>query len=240
MSDRAKSLIGRLEVKSLDDYDDMKRFLLDEFKLTAMEYKARFDKASKRFDETHVLFASQLHNELRYYLSSCGIDNFENLCNLHFMEGDLVVVLAADNAGKLCPRWVGPVTIVKVKSPYSYHVDMGNGQVRHIHANKIRKFVARVHGCGVISDSDVDFGSLLQPVYDVCESKPSELSSTDRLTYLNAEQCNVLLSVHDEFNICFNDRPGLYTGAVHRIETMVEFKPKRKRAYRMPDCSSRT
>jgi len=35
----------------------MKSFLLGEFKLTAMKYKARFDKASKRFDETHVLFA---------------------------------------------------------------------------------------------------------------------------------------------------------------------------------------
>ena len=61
----------------------------------------------------------------------------------HFSERDLVIVLATDNSGKLCPRWIGPVTIVKVKSPYSYLVDMGNGQVRHIHANKIRKFVAR-------------------------------------------------------------------------------------------------
>ena len=42
----------------------------------------RFDKASKRFDETHVLFASRLHNELRYYLSSRCVDNFEKLCNL--------------------------------------------------------------------------------------------------------------------------------------------------------------
>jgi len=60
----------------------MKRFLLGEFKLTAMEYKTRFDKASKRFDEMHVLFTSRLHNELRYYLSSRGVDNFEKLCNL--------------------------------------------------------------------------------------------------------------------------------------------------------------
>ena len=60
----------------------MKRFLLGEFKLTAMEYKTRFDKASKRFDERHVLFASRLHNELRYYLSSRGVGNFEKLYNL--------------------------------------------------------------------------------------------------------------------------------------------------------------
>jgi len=62
LSERAKSLIDRLEVKSLDNYDKMKRFLLGEFKLTAMEYKTRFDKASKRFDETHVLFASSSHD----------------------------------------------------------------------------------------------------------------------------------------------------------------------------------
>jgi len=51
LSERAKSLIGRLDVGSLDNYDEMKKFLLGEFKLTAMEYKARFDKASKRFDK---------------------------------------------------------------------------------------------------------------------------------------------------------------------------------------------
>jgi len=82
LSQQAKSLIGRLEVKALDNYDEMKRFLLGEFKLTAMEYKKRFDTASKHLEETHVLFASRLRNELRYYLSSRGVDNFEKLCNL--------------------------------------------------------------------------------------------------------------------------------------------------------------
>ena len=41
----------------------------------------------------------------------------------------------------------------------------------------------RVHGCGVISDSDVDFGRVLQPVNDVCESEPSERGSAERLTH---------------------------------------------------------
>ena len=82
LSDRAKSLICRLSAESLDDYTEMKRFLLGEFKLTAMEYKARFDKAIKRNDETHILFASRLHNELRYYLSSRNVDSFDKLCNL--------------------------------------------------------------------------------------------------------------------------------------------------------------
>ena len=68
-----KSLIGRLGAKSLDNYEEMKRFLLGEFKLTAMEYKTRFDTASKHSDETHALFASRLHNELRYYLSRLAV-----------------------------------------------------------------------------------------------------------------------------------------------------------------------
>jgi len=91
LSERAKSLVGRLDIKSLDDYDEMKRFLLGEFKVTTMEYKARFDKASKRFDETHVLFAYRTHNELRYYLSSRGVDNVEKLCNLLFGDRPNVV-----------------------------------------------------------------------------------------------------------------------------------------------------
>ena len=80
------------------------------------------------------------------------------------------------------------------KSPYSYLIDMGNGQVWHIHAKKIRKFIAPVHGCGAISDSDVDFVRVLQPVNNVCDSKPSERVSADRLTHLSDEQRDDLLS----------------------------------------------
>ena len=76
---------------------------------------------------------------------------------------------------------------------------------------------------------------MLQPVNNVCDSKPSERVSADRLTHQNAKQCGDLLSVLDEFAICFSDTPGLYTGAVHRIETTAEFKLKRMRAYRVSE-----
>jgi len=42
-------------VRELEDYDQLKGFLLSELKLTVTEYKARFDKAIKPNDETHVL-----------------------------------------------------------------------------------------------------------------------------------------------------------------------------------------
>ena len=81
-----------------------------------------------------------------------------------FLQGEQVIILAPENASKLSTRWQGPATVVEVKSPHSYLVDMGNGNVRHVHANKMRRFVARVQGCGVIAESDVDFGRILIPV----------------------------------------------------------------------------
>ena len=186
----------------------------------------------------------------------------------HFAEGDLVVVLAPPNAGKMCPRWCGPATVVKVKSPYSYLVDMGDGQVRHLHANKMRRFVARAHGCGVISAHDTDFGRVRYPNTDesdrertdhsdpirsssltdkqcsmsdynvktVCDKLHCEASVLmDKLSHLSLSQQNDVLTVLDEFAVCFSEQPGLYTGIEHCIDTTPEFKPKRMRAYRVPD-----
>jgi len=41
------------------------------------------------------------------------------------------------NGGKVQP-------LLFVSSPYSYLVDLGDGRVRHVHANKMRKFHVRV------------------------------------------------------------------------------------------------
>ena len=60
-------------------------------------------------------------------------------------------------------RWLGRGTVVKVKSPHSYLVDLGNGNVRHIRANKMRQFVTPVQGCGVVAENDVEFGKVLVP-----------------------------------------------------------------------------
>jgi len=35
---------------------------------------------------------------------------------------------------------------------------VGDGNVRHVHANKMRTFVVRIQGFGVVADTDVDFG----------------------------------------------------------------------------------
>jgi len=66
----SKSLISRFNAEELDDYEGVRDFLLSEFKLTPREYKARFDNATKRPDETFIYFAARIRNNLRYYLRS--------------------------------------------------------------------------------------------------------------------------------------------------------------------------
>ena len=113
-----------------------------------------------------------------------------------FELGDKVIVLAPDLGGaKLYSRWQGPGTIVEVKSPYSYIVEV-DGKRRHVHANKIRKFNVRieqamVNNCGIIFDKDEDFGSIevvenmlgrneLPPSAKIDPTKVAHLSDSER------------------------------------------------------------
>jgi len=76
---------------------------------------------------------------------------------------------------------------------------------------------------------------VLQPVNDMYIDQPSQRVSAEKLLHLNDQQRDELLAVLDDHSVCFRDRPGLYTGAVHCIRTTSEFKPKRMRAYRVPE-----
>ena len=63
----------------------------------------------------------------------------------HFQVGQQVIVLIPDSTNKFLSRWQGPGTVVSVKSPYSYLVELEQGQCRWLHANKLRPYHARVN-----------------------------------------------------------------------------------------------
>ena len=72
-----------MSAAAIENYDELKHFLLTEFKLTPRKYKNRFDSAMKNADETPVLFAARLRSLLMYYLRSRDIGNsFDKLCDL--------------------------------------------------------------------------------------------------------------------------------------------------------------
>jgi len=83
LSPKVRVLVARLTVDELESYEGLKDFILSESKLSPREYKARFDNATKRNDESFVYFAARLRNKLRYYLRGREVNHdFNRLCDL--------------------------------------------------------------------------------------------------------------------------------------------------------------
>ena len=83
LNDKAKSLLLRLDKVKQDKYDEVKKFLLREFKLTPVQFKNRFDFATRHHDETYVMFCTRLKNLLTYYCESRKVDkSFETFFSL--------------------------------------------------------------------------------------------------------------------------------------------------------------
>jgi len=117
-----------------------------------------------------------------------------------FNEGDQVIVLAPECGGKLLNKWQGPGTVVKTMSQNSYLVDLGNSGTRHVHANKMRHFVARVRGCSVVDDRDSMFGNVLTPIPGVSSClSPSQRVEDDKIAHLQPDQQRQLRQLLDEF-----------------------------------------
>jgi len=152
-----------------------------------------------------------------------------------FHEGDQVIVLAPESGGKLLNKWQGPGTVAKVMSQNSYLVDLGSNGTRHIHANKMRHFVARVNGCSVVNDGGADFGSVLTPTpLIVSDLLPSARVTEEKVVHLAPEQRRDLLNLFDEYAEQFSDHPGRCDTVVHRIQTTADFVPRQMRPYRVP------
>ncbi|GBM81535.1 hypothetical protein AVEN_174214-1 [Araneus ventricosus] len=77
-----------------------------------------------------------------------------------FKKGELVYLLFPESTNKLYARWTGPGEIIDRVNPHSYKVKLPDGNVRYIHANKIRQFQARAQTVGVIFEDDVEFGEI--------------------------------------------------------------------------------
>ena len=95
----------------------------------------------------------------------------------HFECGERVLILTPDSSSsRLFSKWTGPATVVEVRSPYSYTVEL-DGVRKHFHANKLRKFHARVNyvecsslldeldrnsvnTCAMVYNSDKEFGDI--------------------------------------------------------------------------------
>ena len=92
-------------------------------------------------------------------------------------------------------------------------------------------------GCAVVSDCDSEFGEI--HAFEQFEQKPVLLPSQKiephQIAHLSPSEQQALLGVLDKFPECFSDDPGLCTLVQHGINLTSEFKPKRLKAYRVPE-----
>ena len=128
--------------------------------------------------------------------------------NKHSDDCDQVIVLDDDAADKLYERWRDPATVVRIISPDSYFIAIGDGRVRHVHANIICKFHVHVQSCDIISENDADFfGRVLVPAMDDSNVLPSvNVDRSSGIEHLGPEQQCGLLALLCEFAACVSDK----------------------------------
>jgi len=157
------------------------------------------------------------------------------------------VVLTPDATNKMYSRWQGLGIVPEIKSPYSYIVEL-DGKLRHLHANKIWRYrerleQARADNCSVIFDKDAEFGTVEvveggSPSGDgnhPGELPPSQKLQPEQITHLSDDERQQLCALLDKFPSVFADKPGFCSLFEHEISTTPDFRPKRLRAYRVPE-----
>ena len=116
---------------------------------------------------------SHTEREQKRYVSHYNLRSQDK----HFECGERVLILTPDSSSsRLFSKWTGPATVVEVRSPYSYTVEL-DGVRKHFHANKLRKFHTRVDSvecsslldeldrnsvntCAMVYNSDKEFGDI--------------------------------------------------------------------------------
>ena len=74
LNDRARTIMSRLTTTQLDNYDELKQMLLQEFQVSPILLRERFFSRKKKSGETFSQLASELHTDLSYYIKSRNID----------------------------------------------------------------------------------------------------------------------------------------------------------------------
>lgn len=161
-----------------------------------------------------------------HYNLSCRDKSFE--------PGDHVVVLFPDSTNKLVSKFQGPAVVRTKLNDYAYQIEMPDGAVRRLHANKLRLFVPRIQSVGVVFDDEKDFGELscYPTTKDVNES--IDWSSVD-LSHLTADQQEQMKRLIAKHSKVFNDKPGRCSIGKHNIELIPGSTPKAKYPYRLSD-----
>jgi len=87
LNERSKNLSAKLSKERLDDYKQVRDYLLREFHLTAQQYRDKFWSATRQPDETYTLFGSRVKNFFLYYLDSRKVVSKDDVIDLFWQIG---------------------------------------------------------------------------------------------------------------------------------------------------------
>ena len=181
--------------------------------------------------------------------------------NKQFYDGQAVMILSPDStSSRLWSRWRAPAKIVNKQSEYSYLVEI-DGTRRLVHAKKLRPcdvridalkcnslyciedecdvMTATVNNCSIVYENDVEFGP--NRVIDSCDAGvnnvvlPSQKIDDSKLSHLTSKQRAELLTVLDKYPEFFSETPGFCSQLEHEIIISPDFRPKRLKAYKIPE-----
>jgi hypothetical protein len=82
LNERAQLLVSRLDAERQDDYDYVKQYLLDQFRLVPQYFLEMFNSVCRQSNDTYKSFISRLSLLLDYYLSSRKVKTFDELKQL--------------------------------------------------------------------------------------------------------------------------------------------------------------
>jgi len=150
-----------------------------------------------------------------------------------FQVGDQVLVLMPDSTHKLLSKWTGPGTITAVLSNNSYRIALDSGAVKELHANHLRKWIARVNSLGVVFEDDEDFGKI--EAYPTENSEYQEELAKINFSHLSEERTQELKQVLNKHEKVFSNVPGHCNLIEHEINLVEGFKPKPMKQYRIPE-----
>ena len=164
-----------------------------------------------------------------------------------FNVGDRVVILIPDSTFKIRSQW-GLGTVLSKVGRDSYRVQMDEtGQIRILHADKLRNFYSRVQHLGVLIETKNDFintgldNQSMNDLYITGGLPPSETYDTPDgmfqqvdLSHLSEDERNKILAILRKHSKLFSDKPGNCNVCEHNIEIKDDFVPKQLSTYRFP------
>ena len=82
MSEQARSLVSRMDPVKASDYEEVKKLLLREFKLSSSALLEKFNSLKREGNETFTLFGNRMKSVLMYYTESRKVNDYNSLLDL--------------------------------------------------------------------------------------------------------------------------------------------------------------